>query len=193
MSTRSAIGFKTDEGWNGIYCHWDGYPTNRAHQIWELAMNEFILNKGEIGVANNCDVSKALEAFVAVYIKGHRGGWSCFPKECFCHSAEFVMRDGCKDDEAFMTQDTSDALFIEWLYIIDPQDKSMSIYTHGRQKGYHMEEANGNKWKQNNYTHYLVEKVVFDPDKPEPDWKRIEKKGSDLSNKMYERYKDEER
>ena len=27
MGTRSVIAVKTDTGWKGRYCHWDGYPS----------------------------------------------------------------------------------------------------------------------------------------------------------------------
>lgn len=191
MSTRSCLAFKTKEGWSGTYCHWDGYPTNRGPQIWNILMEQFILNKGKLGIANKGDT--ALQAFVDIYIKGHKGGWSAFPKECYCHSPEFVMRDGDKSKAKLMTEKNADPLFIEWIYVIDVAHKKLLIYTHGREKGTHKEgPGRDNKmWDSPNYKHYLVCEVVINPDAKEPDWKAIEKKGNDISNEMYDKYNKE--
>ena len=193
MSTRSCLAYKTTEkGFEGIYCHWDGYPTNRGKQIWEILMQQFVLNRGKPGIANQGNT--ALQAFVDIYIKGHRGGWSVFPKECYCHSAEFVMRDGAKDNEPFLTEKTVDPLFIEWVYILDVANKQLIIYTGARAKGEHEEKSLNRetkevrRWSSPNYKHYFVCELDINPDAKEPDWKAIEKKGSDISNEMYEKY-----
>lgn len=192
MSTRSCLAYKTKDGWEGVYCHWDGYPTNRGKQIWEILMRDFVLNRGKLGVANKGDT--ALQAFVDIYIKGHKGGWSAFPKECYCHNAEFVMRDGIRD-WTWETDKTSDALFIEWVYVIDVANKKLIIYSGGRAKGEHAEQSlpdkdtgEVRKWKTPNYKHYLVCELEINPDAKEPDWEAIEKKGSDISNEMHDKY-----
>lgn len=192
MSTRSCLAYKTKDGWSGTYCHWDGYPTNRGKQIWEILMRDFVLNRGKLGVANKGDT--ALKAFVEIYIKGHKGGWSAFPKECYCHSAEFVMRDGAKNDAPLMTNKTVDPLFIEWVYVIDIENKKLIIYTGVRAEGEHEESVTDKKtkeirkWESPNYKHYLVCEVDINPDAKEPDWEAIEKKGNDISNEMSDKY-----
>ena len=188
MSTRSALAYKTKEGWEGVYCHWDGYPTNRGKQIWEILMQKFVLNKGKIGVSN--DGSTALQSFVDVYIKGHKGGWSVFPDECYCHSPEFMMRDGVHDN--WETDKTVNALFIEWVYVIDIENKKLFIYTGARAEGEHEEKAsNGRKWKSPNYQHYLVCEIEINPDAKEPNWDFVEATGAKISNEMYKKYKEE--
>jgi len=47
MGTRSAIVKKTKDGYTGIYCHWDGYPSNngvllRDHYQTEDKVSELI-------------------------------------------------------------------------------------------------------------------------------------------------------
>jgi len=192
MSTRSCLAYKTKEGWEGTYCHWDGYPTNRGVQIWDILMKEFILNKGKPGVSNDGNITKALQAFVNIYINGHKGGWSSFPDECYCHSPEFVMRDGVEDDE-METDKTADALFIEWVYVIDAEDKKLLIYIGGRAEGSHKNtSANGiGEWKSLNYKHYLVESIDLNPDVKEPDWEDIESKGGKIREEMSEKFKEE--
>ena len=188
MSTRSCLAYKTKDGWEGCYCHWDGYPTNRGLQIWKIIMQKFVLNKGKIGVVN--DGSTALRAFVDIYIKGHKSGWSSFPDECYCHNPEFVMRDGVKD--AIETDKTTDALYIEWVYVIDPENKKLIIFTHGRAKGTHKEGPgkDGSMWDSPNYAHYLVCEIDINPDAKEPDWKEIEEKGNKISETMSEKYEE---
>lgn len=190
MSTRSCLAYKTgEEKWSGVYCHSDGYPTNRGKQVWEILMKDFILNRGVLGVANSGKTS--LQSFVDIYIKGHIGGWSSFPEVCYCHSPEFVQRDGLQENT--VTSDNPDALFIEWVYVIDVENKKLEIYKGGRAKGMHEEKSDdGRKWKSPNYTHYLVVSLDISPDLPEPDWEKIEKQGSEIGNKMYNLYKSKE-
>jgi hypothetical protein len=186
MSTRSAIGWKTETGWDGVYVHFDGYPTGRGPELWKVLMEKFVLNKGRLGVLNKGDT--ALQSFVDIYIKGHRGGWSSFPKECYCHSADFVMRDGQKNNEPYMTEKRSDPLFIEWVYVIDVANKKLIIYTHGRAKGEHWEGEKDRRWKQPNYKHYFVCEVDINPDAPEPNWEFIEATGQKISNEMHDKF-----
>lgn len=35
MATRSAIVMKTEDGYEGIYCHWDGYPSHNGKILKE--------------------------------------------------------------------------------------------------------------------------------------------------------------
>ena len=189
MSTRSCLAYKTKTGFEGVYCHWDGYPTNRGAQIWDLLMDKFILNKGKIGVSN--DGSKAIQSFIDIYIKGHKGGWSSFPTECHCHSPEFVMRDGFHEET--MTDKTADALFIEWVYVIDSKNKKMEIYIVARTEG-ETEETSPDgkrKWKTPNYKHYLVCVCDIDPDKAIPNWEFVEATGHKIREEMYKKYKEE--
>lgn len=186
MSTRSCLAYKTKDGWQGTYCHWDGYPTNRGKQIWKILMRDFVMNRGKLGIANKGDT--ALQSFVEIYINGHKGGWSAFPDECYCHSPAFVMRDGKRKD-ALMTEKTADALFIEWIYVIDADNKKLIIYTNGRAKGEHTEKVKGGRSRSSpNYKHYLVAEIDINPDTKEPNWEKIEEAGNRIGKEMYEKY-----
>ncbi len=129
MSTRSALGYipvKGEEEWRAIYCHWDGYPSLRGKQIWEILHKDFLGNKGEFGVENSGDETNAIKAFCQIYIDGHKGGFSSFPKVCYCHNPEFVLRDGTRENVVF-EKDLKDS-WIEYLYLINPWEKTMQIY-----------------------------------------------------------------
>jgi len=167
MSTRSCLAYKKGKGWKGVYCHWGGYPTNRGQQIWEIIMQKFLLNKGRFGVTNEASREQKLQAFVDIYIKGHPGGWSVFPEQCYCHDPDFVMRDGLR--ESILTNKTANALFIEWVYVIDIKKGKLIIYASGKDKS-----------EKDKYKHYKVTEIELNPDSPEPDWKEIERMGMEI-------------
>lgn len=154
MSTRSILAYSKGKSWEGIYCHWDGYPTNRGKQIWEILHRDFIGNAGEIGIANKKDPHNAVKAFIQIYIKGHSGGWSSFPEGCYCHDAGFVMRDGVTShiEKPKHLKDT----WCEWLYVVDPVKLTLTIFS-----------VYKDKWETPVVTVDLMGK--------EPDWKTIEK------------------
>ena len=60
MSTRSIIARKTEEGFAGVYHHWDGYPTALGQTLWGL------YHKGD----------KDLDGMLALLIDSHPAGWS---------------------------------------------------------------------------------------------------------------------
>jgi len=185
MATRSCVAYKTKYGWKGVYSHWDGYPRGVGKVVYDIIMQRFLLNKGRFGVSNNASVEKKLQAFIDIYIKGHPGGWSIFGEECYCHSPEFVMRDGFVSGE--ITNETVDALSIEWVYIIDSKRGKLIILTNARDKGFVFE----NGFKISKYKHYKVCELELNPDLPEPDWKLIEMKGEEISEKYYKKYEKE--
>ena len=158
MSTRSVIAETTKDGWKGIYCHWDGYPTNRGKQIWDILHTDFIGNKGSIGVGNSGDPKMAIKAFCDTYIRGHKAGWSSFPDTCYCHEPSFVMRGDHKGAK-YMRKGDFNKSWCEWAYVIDPKTATMTIYSN---YGKH------NEAKEVTRVNLLGK---------EPNWKDIEKKG----------------
>ena len=111
--------------------------------------------------------SEKLKAFIDIYIKGHPSGYSSFPDICYCHTPEFVMRDGLPDGK--ITNLDVDPLWIEWVYVIDPQECKMIIFV--------SVEAKDSKSEDPKYELYKVCEIELNPDKPEPNWKEIEEKG----------------
>lgn len=184
MSTRACVAYEVNkpDDWIGIYSHWDGYPSHLGKEIWKILHTEFIGNKGKIGIGNKGDVENAIKAFIEIYVKGHEGGWSSFGVECYCHSPEFVMRDGVRSGK--ITSDDPDPLFLEWVYVLNPVKKTMTIYTHKAQPKYKEKPQfksvdpvrMGKYWDYGHcaYKHEIVEVVDLTSD--EPDWKKIEEK-----------------
>lgn len=128
MSTRACIAYPSkSKKWEGVFSHWDGYPSGLGKDIWDILHEKFIGNKGKFGVMNSGDETNAIEAFIQIYIKGHLGGWSSFGRECYCHSPEFIMRDG--KGKNIIDGKKGDPLFIEYVYILDAKKKEMIILT----------------------------------------------------------------
>jgi hypothetical protein len=115
MSTRACIATGTKEKWNGVYTHFDGYPTHHGPIVWK-AIKDGIFN---------------------AMIDNHPGGWSSVGKECYCHSEYFTERDGsiATDSPYYspdapdgrMSERSADPLFIEWVYILDTESNVLHI------------------------------------------------------------------
>jgi hypothetical protein len=168
-----------DGGWEGVYCHWDGYPTNRGKQIWEIIHRDFINNQGKPGVSNDGDPHKAIKAFVDIYIKGHPGGWSSFPDECYCHNPSFVIRDGQSDGK--LTNKTADPLSIEWAYVISQSNMTLTIYAGKEKPGYIPGEikqepvyTDDGYWDHGHCAYRFEKVVTINLLGKEPNWKKIE-------------------
>ena len=61
MSTRSVIARKKDQGFAGVYHHWDGYPSGVGATLWRIYREYF-----------DCDT----DAMLRVLIDAHPAGWS---------------------------------------------------------------------------------------------------------------------
>ncbi|MFN2490284.1 MAG: hypothetical protein ABR529_11225 [Actinomycetota bacterium] len=144
MSTRAVIARQTNDGWEGVYQHSDGYPTGLGLELWSALHHEHSGN---------------VLAFVRAVIDSHPGGWWHFGpaipaelwdayeesgfsaeffaahaiRECYCHSPRFVLREGsCVRDSrhygagapsGWITYDPSadGAGGLEWAYCCAPR------------------------------------------------------------------------
>ena len=64
MSTRSIIARKTEEGFEGTYHHWDGYPSGLGYSLWHIYKSIAIDQEG------------SLEDMLDLLIDAHPTGWS---------------------------------------------------------------------------------------------------------------------
>jgi hypothetical protein len=138
MSTRAAVAYspkdkKGPEDWVGVYSHFDGYPSGLGKKIWDLIHSKKYLGNDlhEIGSVRETKPEDVIQAFINVMIKGHKGGWSSFGEKCYCHDPSFVIRDNSsEEDETDMRLDSRvnpDPLFMEYVYILNPMRKTMTI------------------------------------------------------------------
>ena len=186
MSTRSCIARVEGDGWRGVYHHSDGYPSGLGCYIFRSIRREW---SGDAG------------AFLD-YALSHDGGWSSLfspDPTCYCHG-HFADRDKIKpgDGSGVITgcecherpyisgepdnMPSCDPLFIEWIYVIDPDSRTMTILENygedilGSFDSW-LVHLDGTKeaMPKRAYRHRI--NAVVDLDGPEPDWWDMEKEG----------------
>jgi hypothetical protein len=118
MSTRSLIGRagKVEGEFTARYSHWDGFPTAKGPELFELIRKRF---KGDA------------KAAIAFLVDKHPAGWSSLAEcPCYCHPQlskrpEFKNRKP-ERPQLFTNKDVenSDA---EWLYIFDEEHDRLAI------------------------------------------------------------------
>lgn len=208
MSTRGSVAIKQDFGeWRGVYNHWDSYPEGLGKELWRyLKKNKIDLNKfaeellqyddwrnylngglcpycGKTGVGQPHSLTGKVIEFQAKEFK--EGPQDYFPDtECKDHRHEKQEGAGIYSKNA-----KEDALFIEWVYVIDPIFKRIEIFSGVKAKGKHKEKnIDGSRsYMAENYQYVLVK--VIDLDGSEPDWKSIEEYEHKLTEAYYEAYK----
>lgn len=166
MSTIAVIGWKIGEVCNrpwgedvafkGVYSHFDGYPEGLGYDVYSKIMELWVHGK---------DLTSLLDAFVEVYIKGHREGWSVFSNEkCYCHdvSRKYVYNGEGDVQADFLNATNVNPLYIEYGYIIDAEEGTM-IIIEGANVG--KVEYFGTKEKENVYKHRILATVKFDKNK----------------------------
>ncbi|MFH1141301.1 MAG: hypothetical protein V1724_06525 [Chloroflexota bacterium] len=94
MSTRGVIARAKGDGWEGVYHHWDSYPTGLGKRLWTALHQEFHGN---------------VEAFLSYVVDTHRAGWSSFPDHSYT------------DTDMVITDRTVEPLFHEWVYVFSPR------------------------------------------------------------------------
>jgi len=104
--------------------------------------------------------------------------------DCKCH--EHTLDDGSRPEDHHITSKCPDPLYIEWVYIINPERRTM-IILHSAGYGQDgpvkdVEEPVGDGWWDYGhccYTHVKVAEVPLDG--PEPDWEALEELGHRLA------------
>lgn len=114
MSTRGVIAKTAGDGWVGVYNHFDSYPSGLGEALWH-ATRPFV-------ATDDPPPAVGLQHFIEQYIDAHSGGWSSFPDRCYCHDM-----DRSNEPDMIITSETVDALFYEYVYIIDPSHCDMIV------------------------------------------------------------------
>lgn len=169
MGTRSVIARVKGDGFEGVYQHWDGYPSHTGRELYAMARRYI----------HECGQEDGLRRMMAHLIDDHPTGWStAFPGthtdfktgeethhdgECYCHTrGEGVHRD------RFIT-DTGDACGAEWAYAINERTAKMFVFERLAGRG-HMSSFAGMESPESRWTL----RGTVDLCGPEPDWKAME-------------------
>lgn len=187
MSTRAVIARQTSDGWEGVYHHFDGYPTALGRELFDAFHSEY---GGDI------------ERFLSEVIEAHPGGWSHFIpaipadlwdayreasdpeaffkkhaiRECYCHSPRLASRDGSYTPDGRITYDPSadGAGDLEWAYCFN--FGSMTVFqalpSDVRRLGDSSQVASGDIYQLRPHAWQVI--AIVSLRGPEPDWSVLE-------------------
>jgi hypothetical protein len=106
VSTRSIIGRPAGDGFEGRYCHWDGYPTGRGPQVWATVKELGV--EGAIQYALKPDAKGYWSSFVAPSeLVQVRETWVADASDSLMKSWE----DDCGTEWAYVISDTALTIF----------------------------------------------------------------------------------
>lgn len=153
MSTRGCVAVGVPLKWKGVYNHYDSYPTHLGEQVWKYASNK-----------------RNLALFCDTILRS--GRWEVFLKE----------RDELPDNRLdYITSENPDPLYIEWVYIIDPDRNMLHVLKQAAVGGSDFSRKRPPRpvmlpgrvvdYGHCAYKHVLV--ASLDLDGPEPDWSKL--------------------
>ena len=196
MSTRGFVGIGTVDQWEGRYNHWDSYPTGLGADVWATAQRFLQADRHLRGFAAR------LLGFTN-WAQMETGGLCeyCGQKTGHPHSidgriyVETHQTTGYPDPQALyhqhdtpgspatiMTPANTDRLFMEWGYVVDPDQNRLHVLVGGvaTPVSYTVEvirrDGTHKFWPDKmRYTRGVVESL--DLGGAEPNWGRIERRG----------------
>ena len=127
MSTRAKIARPRGDSWEGVYHHFDGYPTGLGSTLWALALSPPAIASG------------SLDNMMRLLLDEHSAGWSNIQgvdwsapigfgsargPACYCHGQRSEKPQPLATPE---TMDSDAWLFAEWVYVIDPERRTFSV------------------------------------------------------------------
>lgn len=133
MGTRSVIARPLDNGWEGRYSHWDGYPTNQATEIYRIVKTHGLERAIQVLIEENCGWSqltdkpeigpgyddgrfKAVENFGVAYVENF--GVAYVPES----------GQGSMDD---WIRNTGDSWGTEWAYVLNETHLTVLEFRYG--------------------------------------------------------------
>ncbi len=227
MSTRGVVGVVRSHlkggkvTWRGVYNHSDSYPTSLGRDVWEYFSMQTNLKASALGLLHFDDWRNFQDGGICEYcgkvglgqphsINGAMPGFldgqdveHCYPDP----HAQYHMHDTTpvKDRQFTSSKDCEkhNALFIEWLYIVDVQTREIIIFTHAKGPGIWYEwrynenkstgkwtKEPGSKYSNPMYQWHEVGRISIDST-TEPDWQGIEDLGNHIGESMYKLHKEE--
>jgi len=169
VSTRSCIARIKGDGFEGVYHHWDGYPSALGATLYSLYKSR---------------IFGGLRDMLSMLIDEHPAGWSTINDvnwnmepdysnsererpNCFCHGER-------SESSQVITQD--DDMGMEWAYVFDEHTHTMTVLERIRPEGNHAvglfgtlgTNANGKREDA-----WAIRRVIGLDDEPEPNWEEV--------------------
>jgi hypothetical protein len=205
MGTRGCVAIARGDGWQGVYNHWDSYPRELGKELWRHLQGKDLKQFAK-ELLSYGDWREYLAGGVCEYC-GKKAGQphsisgvilDLGPDSPFCPEVQGNLdRTGYRDPEAKhhehgegvsdqMTEQNSDPLFIEWVYVLAPGSGCITVFAHDTvselkpgQHGTRSEPCtmrNLDGTEEHFGGEYYVHVVVgqFSVHGPEPDWERVQ-------------------
>lgn len=197
MSTRGCVAVKQQQGFKGVYNHYDSYPEGLGKDIWDYLQNEMKttpLAKITKQLLKYDDWRNFLNGGICEYCgkvgKGHPHSIS--GEICIEPYTNEQVKQNVKDTEfpdpkskyhshgkladKITEKDVPDN-WLEWIYVIDVKNRSLELYnTYSNEDGEALKKimvkGNIENFKPASKKLNLV--AVVNLDKPEPKWDKIE-------------------
>jgi len=180
MATRGCIARKVNDGFRGVYHHWDSYPEGLGKALWELYHGYF---------------KRDLRQMLKILIDEHQAGWSSIVNAdfnlpigwigdlgrkiiseggtiissknpvCYCHG------DRCEAPN-ILTEKTASSIGVEWVYAFDVNNNAMYILASYNEDGSKMIGA----WGFGNPEAEWRTVAIIDLHGKEPNWEEIYKR-----------------
>lgn len=178
MSTRGCVALRTEDGsWQGVYNHYDSYPTSLGERLWkhlkwEVDVKVFehrLLRYGtwdgytNKGVCEYCGQQEGNPHTINGKIMPSYDGYDRLEtdiqeniKETGYPDPDAEYHDHTDAENAQLNPENVDPVFIEWVYVVDPDSREVEILASNMSEEYETVE-------------------IVDLDGDEPDWEEIEK------------------
>jgi len=170
MSTRGCVAIKRDDGWVGVYNHRDSGPVYLGKKVWSYVQGKNLKQFAEDLLMFNTWDDYILQMEACSHCDKKHG-----PR---CIECKFRERDS--DGLEHIASDDPDPLSIEWVYVVDPERRTIDILTSQKSKrttcairGYPILRDDG-YWDYGHcaYRHARLASVHIDGE--EPDWQFFE-------------------
>jgi hypothetical protein len=202
MSTRGAVGFyntKAKNSWKAVYNNSDSYIEGLGAELYTyLTENKINLSVMKVELYNHYDYRNYLSGGLCKYCgklttQPHSITVSIiddkmlFPDpDCLNHKhtalteKSYILSKNAKED----------ALFIEWVYIIDIDTNSIDVFVCARAKGSHKESsADGLRtWDSPNYKYSKVANIKLNEPLTDETIKAIDKTADTMRDKANDQY-----
>jgi len=221
MGTRGSVAWRDGDNVVGVYNHWDSYPTVLGKSVWDAVQKDGIAKVLD-GLKSVGDWREFESGGICAYC-GKKEGQPHSISGLICgfdlpdtnkpaaktaeekEVEENIKKTGHPDPEAKWHQHGdsaadhfdpfTDPLFMEWIYILDPEKNVIEIWAHctaseearvilkrenKKVSNPVSSERQENPWT---YAHYLVDEIAVDGE--EPGWDYLQERDSDFCERLY--------
>lgn len=154
MGTRGCVAVRREDGgWQGVYNHWDSYPTGLGEEVFEHVRSIPAKYRQDFALKllRTDDWREYINDGVCEYC-GVAGLGQPHTIVVGTNEHQHTRDNGEPEGDRLITSENPDPLFIEWVYVIDPFKQEIEV----------LYSASGDG--PDGYTHYSAGTYPIDED-----------------------------